>query len=109
MRSAGLRDKWVGKGAHTSMIETADRFGYDLAPHRGVHITPGLVGWATLVLAMDRAVMDTLDEAFGARIRGKLRLYLDGQDVPDPFGGPAEAFTSCAALIQSGAVRYGAA
>ncbi|XUL85309.1 hypothetical protein ACQ86D_00235 [Streptomyces galilaeus] len=36
----------------------------------------------------------------------KLRLYLDEQDVPDPYGGDADAFAEVVALVEAGADRH---
>jgi hypothetical protein len=40
------------------------------------------------------------------RAAPKLALYLDGQDVPDPWGHDDEAFAACVAVIESGAARH---
>lgn len=88
------------------MIATAARRGYDLTGHRGVQVYPGLMVWADLILAMDNAVLTALREQADDRTAPKLTLYLDGHDVPDPFGQSAEAFTACVDLIESGALRH---
>lgn len=46
----------------------------------------------------------TTDEANrGADDRPKIRHYLTGADVPDPWGKEAADFADCAALIDHGA------
>ncbi|HZU55674.1 MAG TPA: low molecular weight protein-tyrosine-phosphatase [Actinocrinis sp.] len=105
-RSAGLRGKWVGRPAHPWMCAAAAERGIDLRAHRGTQITQELIGWADLVLAMDRAVLAELRQFAGARYAGKLRTYLPDADVPDPFGGPYEAFRDCVARIRHGAFAY---
>jgi hypothetical protein len=40
------------------------------------------------------------------RERAKLGLYLDGQDVPDPWKQPEEAFTACVTVVEVGADRH---
>ncbi|GAA2262672.1 low molecular weight protein-tyrosine-phosphatase [Kitasatospora cystarginea] len=106
VRSAGLLASWEGKPAHPFMIAAAARRGYDLTAHRGVRVSAELLDWADLVLAMDTAVLDALRDLAGAGNAPKLRLYLEGVDVPDPMGRPEGAFTACAAVIESGADRY---
>jgi hypothetical protein len=54
---------------------------------------------------MDTAVLQELQALGGDHARSKLRLYLDGQDVPDPLGHPDAAFAACAALITTAAPR----
>ncbi|GAA2118372.1 low molecular weight phosphotyrosine protein phosphatase [Actinomadura alba] len=106
VRSAGTRDKWVGKPAHPTMIAAAARCGYDLTGHRGVQADSALMEWADVILTMDRAILATLRELADARTVPKLTLYLDGQDVPDPWGQDDAAFAACAAGIESGATRH---
>ena len=105
-RSAGLRGKWVGRPAHPWMCAAAAERGIDLRAHRGAQITQELIGWADLVLAMDRAVLAELRLFAGARCAGKLRTYLPDADVPDPYGGTYEAFRDCVARIHQGALGY---
>lgn len=83
-RAAAIRNWHIGEGAHPVMVEVAARHGYDLSGYRGVQVSPDLLAWADTVLAMDSAVLDALREIAGQDSTGKLRLYLDGRDVPDP-------------------------
>ncbi|WP_338704343.1 low molecular weight phosphotyrosine protein phosphatase (plasmid) [Streptomyces sp. Q6] len=105
VRSAGLVDKWVGHTAHPDMIAAAAVRGYDLLDHAPAPVDRAALDWADLVLAMDHSVLEKLlliadDNAH------KIRLYLDGQDVPDPIGQPMAAFTRCAQIIETGAARH---
>jgi low molecular weight protein-tyrosine phosphatase len=102
-RSAGLRDWHVGKPAHPVMVQIAARCGYDLSGHRGVQVDPELLDWADLVLAMDTGVLAALRELADESNVPKLRLYLDGREVPDPWNQPDEAFTACVTVIEAGA------
>lgn len=107
VQSAGVRDKWVGKPAHPAMIASAAKHGYDLTGHRGVQVSPDLMEWADLILAMDNANLTALWRAADARTAPKLALYLgDHRDVPDPWGKPDDAFTACVEIIQVGARRH---
>ncbi len=106
VRSAGIRDWHVGKPAHPVMTTVASRHGYDLTGHRGVQITPDLLQWADAVLAMDNTVLEALHPIAGRDDRGKLRRYLEDQDVPDPWKQPAEAFEECLTVIEAGARHH---
>ncbi|MFJ8142680.1 low molecular weight protein-tyrosine-phosphatase [Streptomyces sp. NPDC096013] len=106
VRTAGLRDKWTGHGAHPMMTTAAAARGYDLSAHRGRRVDRDLIGWADTVLAMDRAVLAALQDLAAPPDLPKLRLYLDGQDVPDPYGGDADAFAEVVALVEAGAARH---
>ncbi|MER5668216.1 hypothetical protein [Streptomyces mirabilis] len=87
IRSAGLREKHVGKGAHTNMIRAAAESGYDNEDHRAVQVPLRMLQWADSVLAMDRSVLGELHELSDETSAAKLRLYLDGEDVHDPWAG----------------------
>ncbi|MEV0254753.1 low molecular weight phosphotyrosine protein phosphatase [Streptomyces sp. NPDC050732] len=84
VRSAGLRDKWVGMPAHRYMIAIAAAHGYDLRSHRATQMSTTLLEWADTVLAMDRAVLTELRGCTDEAIAGKLALFLGDQDVADP-------------------------
>ncbi|MFJ4634006.1 hypothetical protein [Streptomyces sp. NPDC088847] len=60
VRTAGLRDKWTGHGAHPMMTTAAAARGYDLSAHRGPQIDRDLIRWADTMLAMDRAVLKSV-------------------------------------------------
>jgi protein-tyrosine phosphatase len=106
VRSAGLRDKHVGAPAHPVMIAAAGARGYDLSGHRGVVVTSALLEWADVILAMDHDVLSALWEMAETPTQAKLALYLDDRDVPDPWGQPVEAFTTCASVIEACAARH---
>lgn len=106
VRSAGTRDKHVGRPAHPSMVAAAKARGYDISGHRGVQVSRDLLEWADVILAMDRMVLSTLRALANSRTAAKLTLYLHDQDVPDPWGQDEDAFASCAAVIESGVTRH---
>lgn len=102
-RAAAIRNWHIDEGAHPIMIEVAARHGYDLSGHRGVQVSPDLLEWSDVVLAMDNAVLDSLRELADASSTAKLGLYLDGRAVPDPWKQPREAFTACLTAVEAGA------
>jgi protein-tyrosine phosphatase len=103
VRSAGTRDKWVGHPAHAAMVTAAAARGYDLTAHRGAQVSPELLEWADVVLAMDTAILDALHATSDAGTASKLALYLGHRDVPDPWGKEDAAFGAVADLIEDGA------
>ncbi|MEU6375493.1 low molecular weight protein-tyrosine-phosphatase [Streptomyces sp. NPDC046909] len=104
--SAGLRDKWAGRPAHEEMLELAAARGFDLTGHRATQVTTELMEWADVVLAMDHKVLDELRSQADPTVFGKMALYLDDQDVPDPYGGTKDGFAHAADLIEQGAHRH---
>ncbi|MGW4784958.1 low molecular weight protein-tyrosine-phosphatase [Streptomyces sp. NPDC004230] len=105
-RSAGIRDKHVGRPAHPSMVVAAATRGYDLTPHVGVQVSRELLGWADTVLAMDRANLTALQGLADDSTLPKLSLYLGNRDVPDPWGGDAGMFDTVVELVEAGAGRH---
>lgn len=108
-RAAAVRNWHIGEAAHPVMVEVAARHGYDLTGHRGVQVSPDLLAWVDVILAMDAAVLGTLRELADKTSTTRLRLYLDGRDVPDPWQQPEEEFTACLAAIEAGAQDHLAA
>ncbi|MFF0142147.1 low molecular weight protein-tyrosine-phosphatase [Streptomyces sp. NPDC005227] len=108
VRSAGLSDKWTGAPAHERMRDLAAARGYDLTAHRAAAVDWELLAWADVVLAMDTAVLAQLRTlaATDTTTSGKLTLYLNHSDVPDPYGQHDSAFTACADIIEQGAERH---
>ncbi|MCZ4098070.1 low molecular weight protein-tyrosine-phosphatase [Streptomyces sp. H39-C1] len=105
-RSAGIVDKWVGGPAHPAMIDAAAAHGYDLTRHRAVQVSPALMAWADLILAMDHSILATLRDLADDHTAAKLALYLDDQDVADPYGQDEQAFAVCVEVIERGAWRH---
>ncbi|RII07990.1 Low molecular weight protein-tyrosine-phosphatase etp [Streptomyces sp. YIM 130001] len=105
VRSAGIRGKWAGHPAHPMMTQAAADRGWDLTEHRGVPLTPALLQWADLVLAMDTANLTALN-APGAPAAPHTTRYLDGRDVPDPYGQGPDAFAAVVRLLEDGAARH---
>lgn len=68
-----------------------------------------------LILAMEAQNLADLRALCPAPLQGKLRLLLDfvpgleGQDVPDPYFGPAAGFDQVLALIERGVAGLGEA
>ncbi|MEU1308141.1 low molecular weight phosphotyrosine protein phosphatase [Streptomyces cinnamoneus] len=106
VRSAGLIGKWQDQPANPSMVNAARRLGHDLTGHRGQQITLHMLDWADTVLAMDTAVLGTLQAICGEANAVKLRLYLGDRDVSDPIGKDDAAFNDCAVLIEAGTALH---
>ncbi|MEW1911267.1 low molecular weight phosphotyrosine protein phosphatase [Kitasatospora sp. NPDC085895] len=106
-RAAAIRPWHIGEGAHPAMVAAAARCGYDLTGHRGIQVSPELLGWADVVLAMDQSVHDALTaQITDPATLAKVHLYLDGRDVPDPWEQPEEAFIACVTVVETGANRH---
>lgn len=62
--------------------------------------------WAGGGLAMDTAVLATLQAVCGENNAHRLGLYLGDRDIPDPMGHRDEAFNECAVLIEAGTALH---
>jgi protein-tyrosine phosphatase len=103
VKSAGLAGKHAGQPAHPAMITAAAALGYDLNGHRAQQVSSGLLAWADVILTMDTCILASLQDLLTGQDQSRLRLYLPGQDVPDPLGHSDEVFAACAAMIEAGA------
>ncbi|MFF4364371.1 low molecular weight phosphotyrosine protein phosphatase [Streptomyces sp. NPDC001604] len=106
VRSAGLRYRHVGKGPHSNAIRAAAERGYDIEDHIAVKVNFRLLEWADTIVAMDHTVLDELQAIADEHAAPKLRLYLDGEDVHDPWEDAYPAFRSCVEVIERGAARH---
>ncbi len=83
----------------------AQRHGVDLEPHRTRALTPDLLGWADLVLAMSVGHLDAV-RRFGSGDKvALLSAFAAGDDpdargVRDPYGGPVQAYENTYAELR---------
>jgi len=97
IRSAGI-GAVTGSPASEHAVSVAAAHGLDLSAHRSAPLTPELVDWADLILAMSPSHLQVLDE-WGAEDRaGLVTEFLDGEEagraVEDPFGGEEADYRS---------------
>jgi len=85
-----------GAPASDGAVQVAGEQGIDLTHHRTRPLTPELVEWADLVLAMSASHLAAVAEAGGAEKAALVTDFLDGaglgRPVEDPFGGDIEAY-----------------
>lgn len=93
--SAGVAAR-PGAGASEHSVTVAARHGIDLAGHRSQPLSPDLVDWADLVLAMGPSHLDGIWRLGGAEKALTLGDFAsgeeDGYSIRDPFGGPEEVY-----------------
>jgi len=90
--SAGIA-ALVGEPAAPFAIEIAARYGFDLRPHRGRQADVAMLLGSDLILAMTREHADWVNSRL-PQLRGRVQLLGRWRDleIPDPYGGPREAF-----------------
>jgi protein-tyrosine-phosphatase len=93
--SAGVAAR-PGAGASEHSVTVAARHGIDLGAHRSRPLTPELVKWADLVLAMGPSHLDGVWRLGGAEKALTLGDFAsgeeDGYSIRDPFGGPEAVY-----------------
>lgn len=95
VESAGIAAA-SGSAASQGAITVADEHGIDLTNHVSRQLTPELVDWADLILAMSPSHVMTVRELGGGEKVSLLSDFLAGDDVgtaiEDPFGGDLDAY-----------------
>lgn len=83
----------VGEPAAPLAIEVAARYGFDLRGHRGRQADAANMLGADLILAMTREHADWVNARL-PQLRGRVLLLGRWRDfeIPDPYGGPREAY-----------------
>src|SRR5690606_29589669 len=109
--SAGLGDWHVGNPPDHRMRAAARQVGLDL-DGTARQVRADELGEWDLVLAMDRSNLRRLRKmARDGAVRERIRLFRDfdpqgaGQDVPDPYYGPAEGFAEVVAICRRSAAN----
>jgi protein-tyrosine phosphatase len=116
VESAGTHDYHVGEPPDHRAQRHARRRGYDLSAQRARQVTRRDFEEFDLILAMDRSHLRALERICPPQHRGKLRLLVEGRDVPDPYYGGAEGFEqvldvverACGALLEELRARLSA-
>ncbi|HUH12355.1 MAG TPA: hypothetical protein VMK65_04565 [Longimicrobiales bacterium] len=91
--SAGIA-AGAGAGAAANALTVAREAGLDLSGHRTRSLTPELLGWADLVLAMGPSHLHAV-ERLGAGEKASLITEFAREGaagVPDPFGADLQAY-----------------
>jgi protein-tyrosine-phosphatase len=102
--SAGLAAR-AGDGAAGNAVAIAQRHGVGLESHRTQPVSPGLLEWADLVLAMSPGHLDALRGQGAGEKAALLSAFALGDDaesrgVRDPFGGPLQAYENTYAQLR---------
>jgi protein-tyrosine phosphatase len=103
--SAGLKDKHVGDKADPRTVAACAARGYDLDGFRCRQIAEADFVQSDLILAMDRENLAQLVARKPAGSRARIELFLGDAEVPDPYFGEADGFSTMMDLIESGARR----
>ena len=96
--SAGTHGYHVGEAPDPRTQRAAAARGYDLSGFRARKVAPGDLEYFDLILAMDKANLDTLKRMCPPQFSGRLQLFMqyskgfDDEEVPDPYYGLGHGF-----------------
>jgi protein-tyrosine phosphatase len=100
--SAGTGAWHAGEPPNPLAVAVAGEHGYELAGEAR-QIEPGDFAAFDLIVALDRSHQRALRAiSLDLESRLKVRLLLDGEDVPDPYGGPPAEYERALAMIERG-------
>ncbi len=108
IESAGLGDWHVGQPPDERSQQHARKRGYDLSTQRARQVTVPDFERFDMILAMDRGHLQALRKLAPAQHHARIRLFVEGRDVPDPYSGGPDGFehvldlveTRCRALLE---------
>jgi protein-tyrosine phosphatase len=100
IESAGLGDWHVGDPPDERSLHHARQRGYDLSAQRARQVSAKDFEEFDLILAMDRGHLRSLQAMSPTRHHAKIRLFVQGRDVPDPYYGGADGFERVLDLVE---------
>jgi low molecular weight protein-tyrosine phosphatase len=101
VESRGTHDYHVGEPPDERAQRHARKRGYDLSAQRARHIGRSDFEEFDLVVAMDRGHLRVLQRLCPPQHARKLRLFLQEDDVPDPYYGGPEEFERVLDLVEA--------
>jgi protein-tyrosine phosphatase len=102
VESAGIGDWHVGQPPDERAQHHARGRGYDLSAQRARQVRKRDFAQFDLIVAMDSGHLEILQEHCPAEHQGKLRMLVEGRDVPDPYYGGAEGFERVLDMVEAG-------
>jgi protein-tyrosine phosphatase len=103
VRSAGT-GAMPGAPASGGALRAAASIGLDLSGHRSQRVSPELVEWADLVLAMSGHHVQAVLAMGGSGRTALLGAFAsgdtEGEGVPDPFGRPDQVYLQTLARLR---------
>ena len=101
VESAGTHDYHVGECPDERAQTHAKKRGYDLSAQRARQLRKRDFEEFDVIIAMDRGHLRILEQNCPPQHRAKLRMLVDGHDVPDPYYGGAEGFEQVLDMVEA--------
>jgi protein-tyrosine phosphatase len=102
VESRGTHDYHAGEPPDERTQRHALRRGYDLSRQRARKVAAEDFARFDLIVAMDRGHLRALERDCPPEHRAKLRLFLPGKDVPDPYYGGPDGFEAVLNIVEEG-------
>jgi len=99
--SAGIGDWHVGSAPDKRAQHHAKGRGYDMSALRARQVRPSDFAEFDRILAMDGGHLQALQRMAPPGQRHKVRLFIAGRDVPDPYYGGPEGFEQVLDLVEA--------
>lgn len=100
VESAGTHDYHVGQPPDSRALHHARGRGYDLSGQRARQVRMRDFEEFDLIVAMDRGHLALLQRHCPPQHQDKLRLLVDGHDVPDPYYGGPDGFERVLDMVE---------
>jgi len=101
VESAGIGDWHIGQPPDERTQHHAKSRGYDLSEQRARQVRAEDFERFDMILAMDRGHLRALQKLAPAHHHAKIRLFVDGSDVPDPYYGGPDGFEKVLDLVEA--------
>ena len=101
VESAGTHDYHVGNPPDERAQHHARGRGYDLSAQRARQVRRRDFEEFDLIVAMDRGHLRALQAMAPQRHHARIRLFVQGRDVPDPYYGGPEGFEQVLDMVEA--------
>jgi protein-tyrosine phosphatase len=102
VESAGTGDWHIGLPPDERAQHHARGRGYDMSAQRARQVRASDFESFDLIVAMDRGHLSMLQRQCPPRHQAKLRMLVNGRDVPDPYHGGPEGFERVLDMVEAG-------
>ena len=101
VESAATHDYHVGNPPDARAQKHARGRGYDLSAQRARQLRRRDFEEFDLLVAMDRSHLEIMQGHCPPQHQGKLRMLVNGHDVPDPYYGGPEGFEQVLDMVEA--------
>jgi len=101
VESAGTHDYHVGDAPDRRAQQHARNRGYEIGEQRARQLRKRDFEQFDLLVAMDRGHLEIMQHHCPPQHQAKLRMLVNGHDVPDPYYGGPEGFEQVLDMVEA--------